>query len=129
MDHVLGCAGCLAELESAKALREELPKLAGQPTAGERAAILAAAGPLLDEIAPATAAQAAPPWWRSGLGGWAPRLAAAAALILVAALVALWPRHETRELRSASVLTYHEYIGGAPQGPGSVGAAKMERGF
>jgi anti-sigma factor RsiW len=129
MEHLLSCDGCLAEFEEAKALREQLRTLSSAPTAKERAAILEAAGPLLDQIAPASAPPAAPAGRVPGFGNWAPRLAAAVVVILVVALVALWPRNETRDLSSASVLTYYEYIGGASQTTGPVGATSVERGY
>jgi anti-sigma factor RsiW len=129
MEHVLACAGCLAEWEASKALRERLAGLVEEPFAEDRAALLRAAAPLLDELTPAEHTQSERRWWQVGLAAWAPRLAMAAVLTLVALLVVLWPREETRGLRSASVLTYHEYVSGTQQESYSVGTASFERGF
>jgi hypothetical protein len=129
MEHVLACPTCLAEWEASKALRERLASLAEEPSATDRAALLRAAAPLLDALTPADRAPADRRWWQGGLAAWAPRLAMAAMLALAALLVVLWPRGETRGLRSASVLTYQEYVSGTQQESYPVGTASFERGF
>jgi len=120
MEHLLSCSRCRAEWEASRSLQEALGELATGSTAAERKAVVEAAQPLLGRSRKRRPAR---------LARWASPLGLAAALLLVALLVSFWPRPQTRELRSATVLTYHEYLQGARPDPTPAGSVSFDRGF
>jgi len=106
--HIEACPLCAEEWEALLRLRRTAREGELDPTPEEKAALLSASSPLLRELRARKGRGGAPRAVRRALR-WAPRLAAAA-LLLIAFLWIVEREPDERELRSSDVLTYQELL-------------------
>jgi anti-sigma factor RsiW len=123
--HIETCPDCGEEWEALLRLRRTAREGELDPTPEEKAAILRASSPLLRELRKGKGRGARPRAIHGALR-WAPRLAAAA-LVLLALLWVTERRTGERELRSADVVTYQELLQKERGTSFPTGAATWER--